>query len=125
RRPPLPDTTLFRSLDEILRQGRSLGVIVVSATQEVTKEIVSARNSYGWRIALRLERAEEVEMLLGKGAVEQGARPHEIAPATPSNGYVTAGIGWVRSDTPACQGELSPPVHSKSAFAGRDQEQPR
>ncbi|SDR90729.1 FtsK/SpoIIIE family protein [Brevibacterium sandarakinum] len=87
------------NLDEILRQGRSLGVIVVSATQEVTKEIVSARNSYGWRIALRLERAEEVTMLLGQGAVEEGARPHEIAPATPSNGYATAGVGWVRSDS--------------------------
>lgn len=87
------------NLDEILRQGRSLGVIVVSATQEVTKEIVSARNSYGWRIALRLERAEEVTMLLGQGAVEEGARPHEIVSATPSNGYATAGIGWVRSDS--------------------------
>lgn len=92
-------TTAANNLDEILRQGRSLGVIVVSATQEVTKEIVSARNSYGWRIALRLERAEEVKMLLGQGAVEEGARPHEIAPATPSNGYATAGICWVRSDT--------------------------
>src|SRR5699024_2643111 len=45
-------TAAANNLDEILRQGRSLGVIVVSATQEVTKEIVSARNSYGWRIAL-------------------------------------------------------------------------
>jgi hypothetical protein len=32
-------------------------------------------------------------------------------------------IGYVPA--PACQGELSPPVHSKSALAGRDQEQPR
>src|SRR5699024_11161613 len=91
-------TAAANNWDSLLLQGRSLGVIVVSATQEVTKEIVSARNSYGWRIALRLERAEEVEMLLGKGAVEHGARPHEIAPATPSNGYVTAGIGGVRAD---------------------------
>ncbi|GAB2493866.1 hypothetical protein GCM10027030_29070 [Luteococcus sediminum] len=27
--------------------------------------------------------------------------------------------------TPACQGELRPVVHSKSASAGRDQERPR
>ncbi|QUL80672.1 hydantoinase/oxoprolinase family protein [Brevibacterium sp. SMBL_HHYL_HB1] len=30
-----------------------------------------------------------------------------------------------KGQNPACQGELSPPVHSKSALAGRDQEQPR
>ena len=33
-------------------------------------------------------------MILGSGAVENGALPHEIPPASVSNGYRTAGVGY-------------------------------
>ena len=37
-------------------------------------------------------------MVLGAGAVEMGAVAHQIAPATESNGYSTAGLAYVRTD---------------------------
>lgn len=85
--------------DAILRQGRSLGVIIVAASQEATKEVISARNSYGWRIAGRLEKAADTDMLMGQGAAEAGCLPHRIAPATPANRYATAGICYVQDET--------------------------
>ena len=33
-------------------------------------------------------------MILGAGAVEHGALPHEIPPASVSNNYRTAGVGY-------------------------------
>lgn len=85
--------------DQILRQGRSLGVIVIAASQEATKEVISARNSYGWRVAGRLETPADTDMLMGQGAREAGCEPHRIAVATPANGYLTAGIAYVQDET--------------------------
>ena len=51
-------------------------------------------------------------MVLGSGAVELGAKAHLIEPATESNGYATAGIGYIRTD-----GEPAP-VRVRAPFIG-------
>lgn len=84
----------------VLSQGRSLGVAVLAAGQEFTKEAVKARDLFsGWRACLRAESASDAALVLGQGAVEAGAAPHLIAPATPANGYATAGTGYVQDAT--------------------------
>ena len=44
------------------------------------------------------ETASDVDMVLGAGSAEAGARAHEIPPATESNGYATAGVAYARRD---------------------------
>lgn len=87
------------ALQQILSQGRSAGVYVLAAAQQPQKEILGAyRPHFMNRICLRVESAQEVDMVLGAGAVELGAVAHQIAPATESNGYSTAGLAYVRTD---------------------------
>lgn len=83
----------------ILSQGRSLGVVVVAAAQNAQKESLGQlRTHFQTRIVLRVETASDVDMVLGAGSAEAGARAHEIPPATESNGYATAGVAYARSD---------------------------
>lgn len=82
-------------LRSILSRGRSLGVYVIAAGQEATKERLALRDLFPVRIALRLANSTETDMVLGQGATEEGALPHKIAPATPANNYRTAGIGFM------------------------------
>jgi S-DNA-T family DNA segregation ATPase FtsK/SpoIIIE len=98
-----PDTARRKRVVEMLNligsQGRSLGVYLVAATQQVQKEVLGQlRGHFQNRIALRLETAVEVDLVLGAGSVLAGAKSHDIAPATESNGYATAGIAYARSD---------------------------
>lgn len=87
------------ALQQILSQGRSAGVYVLAAAQQPQKELLGAyRPHFMNRICLRVESAQEVDMVLGVGAVEMGAVAHQIAPATESNGYSTAGLAYVRTD---------------------------
>lgn len=85
-------------LGQILRQGRSLGVIVVAATQDLTKEVIESRNSFALRILLRVEKKADTDLIFGTGAAEAGATPHEIRPATPGNSYATAGIAYTQDE---------------------------
>lgn len=86
-------------LHMILSQGRSLGVVVVAAAQNAQKESLGQlRTHFQTRIVLRVETASDVDMVLGAGSAEAGARAHEIPPATESNGYATAGVAYARSD---------------------------
>lgn len=87
------------ALQQILSQGRSAGVYVLAAAQQPQKELLGAyRPHFMNRICLRVESAQEADMVLGAGAVEMGAVAHQIAPATESNGYSTAGLAYVRTD---------------------------
>ncbi|NLT79738.1 MAG: hypothetical protein GXW98_05600 [Bifidobacterium crudilactis] len=84
----------------LLSQGRSAGIYIVAAAQQPQKEAIGDyRQHFMNRICLRVENAMEVDMVLGAGAVEQGAEAHLISPATESNGYLTAGIGYTRTDS--------------------------
>jgi DNA segregation ATPase FtsK/SpoIIIE, S-DNA-T family len=87
-------------------QGRSVGVCVVGALQDPRKEVISLRNLFPTRIALRLDESEQVDMVLGDGARDRGALADEISPLI----QIGAGVGYVRLET-------SPhPVRVRAAF---------
>jgi S-DNA-T family DNA segregation ATPase FtsK/SpoIIIE len=73
-------------------QGRSVGVCVVGALQDPRKDVISLRNLFPTRIALRLDESDQVDMVLGDGARDRGALADEISPI-PETG---AGVGYVR-----------------------------
>jgi S-DNA-T family DNA segregation ATPase FtsK/SpoIIIE len=73
-------------------QGRSVGVCVVGALQDPRKDVISLRNLFPTRIALRLDESDQVDMVLGDGARARGALADQISPL-PGTG---AGVGYVR-----------------------------
>jgi S-DNA-T family DNA segregation ATPase FtsK/SpoIIIE len=86
-------------LSALLSQGRSAGIYVLAAAQQPQKESLGEhRPHFMNRVCLRVETSLEVNIVLGAGSVDAGAKSHLIAPATESNGYRTAGIGYARSD---------------------------
>jgi S-DNA-T family DNA segregation ATPase FtsK/SpoIIIE len=76
-------------------QGRSVGVCVVGALQDPRKDVISLRNLFPTRVALRLDESDQVDMVLGDGARYRGALADEISPL-PLTG---AGVGYVRLET--------------------------
>jgi len=72
-------------------QGRSVGVCVVGALQDPRKDVISLRNLFSTRIALRLDESDQVDMVLGDGARDRGALADQISP-DPRTG---AGVGYV------------------------------
>jgi DNA segregation ATPase FtsK/SpoIIIE, S-DNA-T family len=87
-------------------QGRSVGVCVVGALQDPRKDVISLRNLFPTRVALRLDESDQVDMVLGDGARDRGALADEISPL-PLTG---AGVGYVRL-------EASPdPVRVRAAY---------
>ena len=70
-------------------QGRSVGVCVVGALQDPRKDVISLRNLFSTRIALRLDESDQVDMVLGDGARDRGALADQISPLP----YVGAGVG--------------------------------
>jgi S-DNA-T family DNA segregation ATPase FtsK/SpoIIIE len=75
-------------------QGRSVGVCVVGALQDPRKDVISLRNLFPTRIALRLDESDQVDMVLGDGARDRGALADEISPLP----QIGAGVGYVRLD---------------------------
>jgi S-DNA-T family DNA segregation ATPase FtsK/SpoIIIE len=87
-------------------QGRSAGVCVVGALQDPRKDVISLRNLFSTRIALRLDESDQVDMVLGDGARDRGALADQISPLP----YIGAGVGYVRL-------EASPdPVRVRAAY---------
>jgi S-DNA-T family DNA segregation ATPase FtsK/SpoIIIE len=91
-----PDRDLRKRADAAIAtltsQGRSVGVCVVGALQDPRKDVISLRNLFPTRIALRLDESDQVYMVLGDGARDRGALADEISPI-PATG---AGVGYVR-----------------------------
>ncbi len=88
-------------------QGRSVGFCVLAALQDPRKEVMNLRNLFPDKIALRLDEASQVDMVLGEGARERGAEAHLIDPTLP-------GVAYVRLET-------SPsPVRVRAAFVSDD-----
>jgi DNA segregation ATPase FtsK/SpoIIIE, S-DNA-T family len=91
-----PDRDLRKRADAAIAtltsQGRSVGVCVVGALQDPRKDVISLRNLFPTRIALRLDESDQVDMVLGDGARDRGALADEISPL-PLTG---AGVGYVR-----------------------------
>lgn len=74
----------------LLSQGRAVGVTVVGAVQDPRKEILTVRDLFPTRIALRVAEPEHVGLVLGPGARDRGARCDQIPETLPGIGYVGA-----------------------------------
>ncbi|MFC5820556.1 FtsK/SpoIIIE domain-containing protein [Nonomuraea harbinensis] len=83
------------ALATLATQGRSVGVGVMAALQDPRKEVMSIRNLFPDKIALRLDESEQVDMVLGDGARDRGALADHISPV-PELG---AGVAYMRLET--------------------------
>ncbi len=63
------------ALATLTTQGRAVGYSVVAALQDPRKEVMNIRNLFPDRIAMRLDEAEQVDMVLGDGAHTHGHGP--------------------------------------------------
>lgn len=79
---------LANALGLLLSQGRAVGVVVVAAVQDPRKDTIPARDLFPVRIALRLTEAEQVNLVMGHGARDRGARCDAIPDSLPGIGYV-------------------------------------
>jgi S-DNA-T family DNA segregation ATPase FtsK/SpoIIIE len=61
------------SIGLLLSQGRGPGVSVLGALQDPRKEVLGNRNLFPVKVALQLDEATQVDMVLGPGARDQGA----------------------------------------------------
>ncbi len=85
------------ALGLLLTQGRAVGITVIAAVQDPGKDVVSWRDLFPTRIAMRLDNPIQVDMVLGDGARERGARADHISELTPGVAYVrTEGTRDVR-----------------------------
>ena len=101
----LRDRTLA-ALATLTTQGRAVGYCVVAALQDPRKEVLNIRNLFPDKIALRLDEPAQVDLVLGDGAHDRGARCEDIS-ADPATG---AGVGFMRL-------EASPdPVRVRAGF---------
>jgi S-DNA-T family DNA segregation ATPase FtsK/SpoIIIE len=98
------------ALATLTTQGRAAGYAVVAALQDPRKEVLNIRNLFPDKIALRLDEPGQVDLVLGDGAHDRGARCEDIS-YDPSTG---AGVGYVRL-------EVDPdPVRVRAAFVSDD-----
>jgi S-DNA-T family DNA segregation ATPase FtsK/SpoIIIE len=65
---------------------------VVAALQDPRKDVLSIRNLFPDRIAMRLDEPEQVDMVLGDGARDRGAACELISP----DPAIGAGVAFVR-----------------------------
>ena len=80
------------ALATLTTQGRAVGYCVVAALQDPRKDVMSIRNLFPDRIAMRLDEPEQVDMVLGDGARDRGATSDLIS-TDPATG---AGVAFVR-----------------------------
>ena len=83
---------VMNSLATLTTQGRAVGYCVVAALQDPRKEVLTIRNLFPDRIAMRLDEPEQVDMVLGDGARDRGA-VCELISSHPATG---AGVAFVR-----------------------------
>ena len=78
---------LGNALSMLLSQGRAVGYSVICATQDARKETLGMRDLFPTRVALRAAEAGQVDLVLGVGARDRGARADNISEHTPGVGY--------------------------------------
>jgi S-DNA-T family DNA segregation ATPase FtsK/SpoIIIE len=83
------------ALATLTTQGRAVGYAVVAALQDPRKEVMSIRNLFPDRIAMRLDEPEQVDMVLGDGARDRGA----LADLISTEETTGAGVAYVRLAT--------------------------
>lgn len=77
-----------KALGKLLAQGRALGFSLILAAQDPRKETIGFRSLIPTRVALRVNEANETDMILGDGARARGALADRISPDTPGVAYV-------------------------------------
>ena len=77
-----------QALGLLLTQGRACGISVISAVQDPGKDVVGWRDLFPTRIAMRLDNPIQVDMVLGDGARDRGARADQISELTPGVAYI-------------------------------------
>lgn len=86
------ERTVVRRIDQalglLLTQGRAVGISVVAAVQDPGKDVVSWRDLFPTRVAMRLDNPIQVDMVLGDGARERGALADHISEHLPGVAYV-------------------------------------
>ena len=85
-------TRIMAALATLTTQGRAVGYSVVAALQDPRKEVLTIRNLFPDRIAMRLDEPEQVDMVLGDGARDRGAAC-ELISTDPATG---AGVAFIR-----------------------------
>jgi S-DNA-T family DNA segregation ATPase FtsK/SpoIIIE len=98
---------MVQALGLLLTQGRAVGVCVVAALQDPRREVLTLRNLFPTRVALRLDGPVEIDMVLGDGARAQGARCDRIPNAL-------RGVGYVRLDG------VREPIRVRAAYVTDD-----
>ena len=83
---------VMNALATLTTQGRAVGYSVVAALQDPRKDVLTIRNLFPDRIAMRLDEPEQVDMVLGDGARDRGAAC-ELISTDPATG---AGVAYVR-----------------------------
>jgi S-DNA-T family DNA segregation ATPase FtsK/SpoIIIE len=89
-----PKTTrrIENALGLLLSKARATGITVLASVIDPAKDVIRWRNLFPTRVALRLDEATQVDMVLGPGARDRGAHADTIPLTTP-------GVGYVRLDT--------------------------
>ena len=86
---------IMNALATLTTQGRAVGYCVVAALQDPRKDVLTIRNLFPDRIAMRLDEPEQVDMVLGDGARDRGAACELIS----SHPAVGAGVAFVRLES--------------------------
>ncbi|MBN0971286.1 FtsK/SpoIIIE domain-containing protein [Gordonia hongkongensis] len=81
-------TAIDKHLGLLLTQGRAVGVSVVAAVQDPSKEIVPMRQLFPARLALRMAEPTQTTMILGPGAIDRGGAANQIPDDLPGVGYL-------------------------------------
>jgi S-DNA-T family DNA segregation ATPase FtsK/SpoIIIE len=76
------------ALGRLLGKGRAPGYAVFATSLLVTKDVVSWRELFSTKIAMRLDNESQVEMSLGEGARDLGAECDRIPESMPGVAYV-------------------------------------
>jgi DNA segregation ATPase FtsK/SpoIIIE, S-DNA-T family len=72
----------------LLSQGRAVGVSVIAAVQDPSKDVLPIRQLFSVRVGLRMTESSQTTMLLGAAARETGAVCDQIPTSAPGVGYV-------------------------------------
>jgi S-DNA-T family DNA segregation ATPase FtsK/SpoIIIE len=72
----------------LLSQGRAVGISVIAAIQDPSKDTLPLRQLFTVRIGMRLTEASQTAMVLGQAARDAGAECDLISDITPGVGYV-------------------------------------
>jgi len=83
---------VMNALATLTTQGRAVGYSVVAALQDPRKDVLTIRNLFPDRIAMRLDEPEQVDMVLGDGARDRGAACELIS----TDPAVGAGVAFVQ-----------------------------